>query len=554
MKSTFSSSSVFLVLFSFFLLSCGGGNREEGGEVFRYNEAGGINSLDPAFSRNVENIWAVHQLFNGLVRMNSDLEVVGDIAEDWEITEEGTVYTFRLRDSVLFHEHEAFPDESSRLVTAEDLEYSIERVMDPETASPGAYIFDRLVDDEENGVEAIDERTLQLRLKEPFPPFLGLLTMKYASVVPQEVIEEIGKKEFAQHPIGTGPFKMDLWEEDVKLLMVRNPEYFETDEKGNRLPYLDGVSISFFKERSVAFSKFRSGRFDFLSGVDGSFKEEVLNDEGELRERFQGQFDLVKGPYLKTDYLGFLVDTSMERVREHPIAEPKVRQAINKAIDREGLVRHLRRNVGHPAEEGFIPKGLPGHGEEKKEELRYEPEVSRTLLKEAGYPNGEGVPPLKLSLTKNYSEIGEFILNELDDIGIEVNVNVVPPSNHREHVARSSFLFFRKSWVADHPDAQNFLSLFHSSNFSPEGPNYTHFSNERFDSLYTEAMDYTDPEERAPLYKEMDRILMEHVPVVPLFYDESIRMIHPWVKGYEANAMNLLDLRKVSLEHPDKGA
>lgn len=538
-----------LLFVPFVFSACGGGGGEgEGNMVFRYNEPGGISSLDPAFSRNVENIWAVHQLFNGLVRMNSEMEVVGDIAKDWESSDSGRVYTFHLREGVRFHDHPAFPDQRGRMVTAQDFEYSFERIMDDETASPGSYIFDRLREDEENGVEALDDSTLEVRLKEPFQPFLGLLTMKYCSVVPEEVVEELGKEEFGMEPVGTGPFRLKGWKDGVKMLLVRNSEYFESDEEGRSLPYLDGIEISFLKDRHTAFMEFKKGEFDYLSGVDGSFKEEVMNERGKLRSKHRGEFELVKGPYLKTDYLGLLVDSTMERVQDHPISNPKVRRAMNLAIDRKKIVQHLRMNIGVPARRGFIPHGLPSHGEEDLDALRHDPQKASRLLKEAGYPNGEGIPPIDLKTTENYTDICEYVQYQMGELGIPIQVDVLPPSNHRDGVAQSRHLFFRKSWVADYPDGQNFLSLFHSSNYSPGGPNYTHFSSARFDSLYDRAMQEGDPEKRRELYRKMDRILVEKAPVLPLYYDEVIRLMKPYVKGLENNGMNLLDLRKVRLQ------
>ncbi len=536
-----------LAFFSLYRCSDPSENDEEQ-MVFSYNEPGGISSLDPAFSRNVENIWAVHQLFNGLVRMNNDLKVTPDIAKDWELNEKGTVYTFHIRDSVLFHEHEAFPDRQARIVDAHDFEYSFERIMASETASPGSYIFDKLKDGKEKGIEALNDSTLRLRLEDPFPPFLGLLTMKYCSVVPREVVERIGKERFGRDPVGTGPFQVHKWEEGVKLIMARNPHYFETDQQGRSLPYLDGVEISFLKDRHTAFMEFTKGRFHYLSGVDGSFKEEVLNDAGQLRNKYQGDFRLKKGPYLKTDYLGILVDSNMKKVKDHPLSDPRVRRAMNHAIDRKEMVQHLRMGTGVPAHYGFIPHGLPSHGEKELGGLQFDRQKARRLMKEAGYPNGEGMPPIELSTTANYTDICEYVQNQLGKVGFQVEMNVLPPSNHRDNVAHSRLFFFRKSWVADYPDGQNFLSLFYSGNFSPKGPNYTHFSNARFDSLYEKAMKEKDPEKRRSLYRRMDRIVVEKAPVIPLFYDETLRLIRNNVKGLKENPMNLLDLRRVRIE------
>jgi peptide/nickel transport system substrate-binding protein len=543
-------ASIFLF---YFLSSCSkkekvtNDTKQENLNIFKMNEAVGITSLDPAFARNFENIMAVNQLFNGLVQMNEKLEVIPAIAKSWEISDDGKVYTFHLRNDVYFHDHPAFPNGKGRKVVAQDFVNSFYRIIDPKLASPGAWIFNDVDFSEKSdysGFIAVDDTTLKIILKNPFPPFLGILTMQYCSVVPHEIVEKYGE-DFRSNPVGTGPFKFKTWKEGVKLVFVKNENYFEKDENGNKLPYLDAVSISFIKDRHSEFLSFIRGEFDLLSGLDGSYKDELLTQQGELKEKYKDILELRKVPFLKTDYIAFYLDERNEAVKKSPLRLKQIRQAINYGFNREEMVRYLRNNIGQPAHAGFIPMGMPGFDPAKVVGYRYNPDKARDLLYQAGFPEGKGLPEITLSTTSAYLDLCEYIQKQLNEIGIKIKIDVLPAAIHSESAARGKLQFFRKSWVADYPDAENYLALFYSKNFAPVGPNYTHFNNQLYDKLYESAKQTLDFNKRIELYQEMDRIIVEEAPVVNLYYDEAIKFHHKNIEGLEINPMNLLTLKRV---------
>jgi peptide/nickel transport system substrate-binding protein len=226
-----------------------------------------------------------------------------------------------------------------------------------------------------------------------------------------------------------------------------------------------------------------------------------------------------------------------------------VRQAINYGFDRKKLIMYLRNSIGTPAESGFIPAGLPAFDPSIVKGYTYDPAKARQLLKEAGYPNGAGLPPVKLLTISIYSELGSFIAKELESIGIKVQVEVVQKSLLLEQTAKSQALFFRASWIADYPDAENFLSVFYSNNPAP--PNYTRYKNPAFDKLYEQALLETDDSVRNAMYRQMDKMVIHDAPVVPLWYDEVVRLVNPRVQNFHPNALNLLELRKVRIS-PEK--
>ena len=500
--------------------------------VFRYNEHKNIGSLDPAFSKDLADIWATHQLFNGLVQMDDQLNVKPCIAKNWTITDSAKTYTFNLRHDVFFHKDELFGNDSTRIANASDFEYSFNRLIDKSLASPGSWVLNKV-----ERFTALNDSTFQIKLKQPFPAFLGLLTMKYCSVVPKEIVEYYGN-DFRSHPIGTGPFKFKRWEENLKLVFRRNKNYFEIDQQGNTLPYLEAIAITFLPDKQSEFLQFAQGNIDFVSGLDGSYKDEILTSDGKLKSLYVDDVNMIRGPYLNTEYLAFFMETQVSELQAL-----KLRKAINIGFDRKKMMTYLRNGIGIPANGGFIPKGLPGFDDSIG--FTYQPELAKQLVSEFKLETGIEVPEITLTTTSNYLSFCEFIQRELQKTGLNVNVDVIPPSSLKDAKANGQLDFFRASWIADYPDAENYLSLYYSKNFAPNGPNYTHFSSEKFDNMYEAAYLETDQNLRAQLYTKMDSLVMSSAPIVPLFYDEVVRFTRKNVNGLGINATNLLELKSV---------
>lgn len=529
-----------------FFLSCSP-RQDKRENIFRYNESKGIPTLDPAFARNQTIIWPVNQLFNGLVQLDSRLNVVACIAEQWTISEDGRIYTFTLRDDVYFHDDPLFPGGRGRKVVASDFVYSLGRIMDAELASPGAWIFnaaDRNADNDFKGLKVQGDSILRIWIKRPFPAFLGLLTMPYCSVVPEEIVEYYAG-DFRRHPVGSGPFYFKAWREDEKLVLLKNVRYFETDSAGRRLPYLDAVNITFTRDKQSEFMEFMLGRLDFLSGMHPVYKDELITRSGTLNPVYKDKIRMISQPYLNTEYLGFLLDTTKEAVAGSPVLNKKVRQAINYGFDREKMMKFLRNNIGKPALSGFIPAGMPCFDEEAVNGYSYRPDRSRELLSEAGYSGGEGLPEITLTTTSDYLDLCEYIQHELFELGIHLKIEVNSGAAFRNRMANSQLEFFRGSWIADYPDAENFLSLFLSQNFSPTGPNYTHYRGAAYDSLFEVAMNTHDRELRHSIYNALDQIVMDESAVIPLYYDQVVRFVPVGLEGLGSNPMNLLNLKNV---------
>lgn len=524
------------------LSSCENSTKTTNKKVFRFNIDVGVTSLDPAFARSQMNVWCVNQLFNGLTQLDSALHVQPSIAKRWEISPDGLTYLFYLRNDVYFHDHELFPKGKGRKVVAADFVFSFQRLIDPKVASSGSWIFTDKVSGP-GAFTAINDTVFQIKLSKPFSAFPGLLTIQYCSVVPKEIVSYYGK-DFRNHPVGTGPFRFNYWKENEVMVFLKNDHYFEYNHN-IRLPYLDAVKITFINDKQTAFLEFLKKNLDFFSGIDGSYRNDILTKNGKLQEKYKGRFQLVKGTYLNTEYLGMLVDSILPIVKNSPLKYKKIRQAINYAIDREKMVRYLQNSVVTPGHAGFVPKGMPGFNGHNVKGYKYDPAKAQQLLTEAGFPNGNGLPVITLNTTATYRDLIEFVQNELSMVGIKTNVEIHQGSSLRELISKNNVNFFRGSWLADYPDAENYLSVFYSKNFVPNGPNYTHYSNKTFDALFERTFYEKNDSIRLELYRQMDELMMEDAPVVILYYDQSVRLIQNNVQGLSGNALNILDLKRV---------
>jgi peptide/nickel transport system substrate-binding protein len=477
-------------------------------------------------------------LYNTLVQVDSNLNIIPSVAKRWSISEDKRTYTFFIRDDVFFHDDACFPGGKGRKVTATDVVYSFQRILDPVTASPGTWIFNRKVDSLQPFI-AVNDTTFQLKLINPYNPILGILSMQYCSIVPREAVMKYGT-DFRRHAVGTGPFQFINWEEGQALVMKKNPRYFETDAQGKRLPYLDGLKVTFYDSKATEFLLFRQGKLDFINDIDASFKDEVLTKRGTLRKEWQDKIQLHTHPYLNIEYFGILVDTDNPLVKTSPLRDKKIRQAINYGFDREKMVLYLRNSLGIPATAGFVPTGLPSFDSTVVKGYHYDPVLARKLVREAGYEKTK-MPAVKLYTIPIYSDIASYIARQLEEVGLNIQVDVVQKSLLLDMTSNSRAGFFRGSWIADYPDAENYLSVFYSKNPAP--PNYTRYKNPQFDALFEKALTETNDSLRYQLYRQADQLMIEDAPVVPLWYDVVVHLVQPWVRDFNPNALNLLELR-----------
>ena len=517
-----------IILFGILLSSCEKDSDIEN-NIFKYNEYSNISSLDPAFSSTLRNIWPVNQIFNGLVQLDKNLEIKGDIASSWTISEDKRTYTFKIRQDVYFHNSELFGKNLTRKVKAKDFEYSFNRLIDNKIASPGYWVFNNVKD-----FKAINDSIFQIELKKEFDPFLGILSMKYCSVVPHEIVTVLGDK-FSKKPIGTGPFKFKKWDENVKLVLSKNKNYFEHDSLGQKLPYLDGIAISFIPDKKSEFMELLSGRLDMVSSPENSIIDQIFDYKGNLKPRFSSNFNLLKSPYLNTEYIGFNIQNNIKK-------DTLLRYAINSGIDRKKMMQYLRKNIGYPAESGIVPNGL--NNSFYLPRYNYDPDLSKKLI--SIYKSNNDIDEINITIVSDsqYLDILEFIQSELEKIGVQLQIEITPPSILRQGKATGKFDAFRASWIADYPHVENYFSLFYSKNHTPKGPNYTFFSDRNFDELY-ELIGNKKSISYEKISNDLENIIRRYSPIIPLYYDMSVRIVPKNISGLEANAINQLNLKRV---------
>lgn len=515
-------------MFVTLVLGCDDHTSLEDPRVFRYNESAAITSLDPAAARSLEHMWLVDQLYDGLVELGPDLSVLPCLAKSWMFDESTLTYQFHLRSNAFFT--------TGRLVDADDVVFSFERLRDPAVVSSGGWILDAVVP---NGIVAVNDSTVEMTLKEPYPPFLGLLTTAYGSVVDRKAASLEGYS-LRDSPAGSGPFELAWWMSDAGLVLHRHEGYWERDSSGNKLPYLDAVHVDVVQDMGAEFLGLRQGRYDFISGLHPAYMETLLDESGLLRQEFEDELIHHHIPFLKTDYLGVVLDgtTTPEALRK-----ASVRRAMSLALDRRGLAQHLRRN-SVTATDHFVPPTMLG--KQAVQAVTQNVVRAREILAEAGYPKGQGVGEIVLSTTSDYVDMCAAFQHDWAALGLDVKVDVVPASVHRERVAQGETAMFYKSWLADHADAENFLGLFTEANFSPGGPNYTHYTNRKFELGFDRALlSAARPEARLKEYQILDEMIHRDMPVIPLFHDQVTHFVSHRIEGWQIHPVNRLDLRRV---------
>lgn len=538
------SSRLLQIMFFLLVLSACSEEDKNTKNTFRMNMSGkALESLDPAFAKDQYMMWTANMLYNTLVATDTQLRLKPSLAKRWEVSKNGLVHTFYLRDDVYFHDNPAFKNGQGRRLTAHDVVYSFNRITDPATASPGAWIFNgRVV--EKGPFVAVNDTTFKVYLIRPFRPLPEILSMQYCSIVPHEVVEKWGK-DFRTHPCGTGPFRFKTWDEGNILVLHKNDHYWQKDSTGTRLPYVAAVTVSFAASKATEFFLFLQGKLDFVNELDGSFKDLVLTKKGELKPEYHDKLNMSKRTYLNTEYLGFLTDTTNEHLAGSPLKSKLVRQAINYAIDRQKIVTYFRNGIGTPALSGFIPEGLPGYDTTHSYGYSYNPEKAAALLEEAGYPKGKGMSTINVLTPDIYSDIVNFAASQLQELGIPVQVEIMQSNILRQQMSKSEVVFFRGQWIADYPDAETYLVFFNGN--LPAPPNYTRFNHPQFNNWYDEAMVATDDSVRWSLYRKMDSLVARNAPLVPLFYDQMTHFLNKRVTGFAATPMNVIDLKRVKL-------
>jgi len=493
-------------------------------KVFKYNLVNHPNSLDPAFAKSMSSTWIASHIFNTLVTTNAKSEIIPSVAKSYEISADGLEYVFYLRKDIQFHNHEVFGVDSTRMLNANDVKYSFERIISDSINSPGSWRFENKLDSI-LPFEAPNDSRFILRLQNPFRPMLSILTMQYCSIIPKEAVEFYGE-EWKNNPIGSGPYKFKKWVKNQNLFLLKNENYWIG------LGNLDGIKVDFMVDRKIAFLELLNGNLDLVSGLESSFINEMLTPEGKLQNKHHDEINFLKSSYLNTEYIGINLELLED---DHPLKNKNFRKALNFAIDKELMMTSLRNGVGFPANSGFTPRGLNSFSD-KIQGYEYDQGKALEYLKLSGV-DVQKIEPLTIYTNQPYSDIMLFVAKQWEQIGVPCKIEVMESSILREGMRKGNIALFRASWIGDYLDTENFMSVFNGRNGAP--PNYTRFKNRKFDALYSKSNLELDNEKRKEIFHSMDSILIDESPVIFLFYDQSANFYRKSISGIRHSLNNL---------------
>jgi peptide/nickel transport system substrate-binding protein len=500
------------------------------GGIYRRALANNPATLDPAFVSDIYSRTVVTQISKGLVQFDTHLNPIPAIAEFWEASRDGRIWTFTLRQGVQFHH--------GREVTAQDFVYSFTRLLSPKALGPVTDFLRQVQGADEfmqgrapgvQGLRAIDRYTMQIALKQPFAPSLTVLGLTNAAVVPQEEVERLGDR-FAQAPVGAGPFKLVRWDAGKEIVLETNDHYYEGR------PFLDRIVFKIGGTFEQTFAKFLAGELDEAIIPSGKTEEVRTNP---LYQRYQ----LLRRPTLGLLYIGF-------NTQAKPFDDKRVRQAFNYAVDKEAIVREITRMGSLPAN-GVLPPGMPGHDPDLQG-YSYNPAKAKQLLAEAGYPGGEGFPVVQLwTVSKAESTKAELAAYQkyLAALGVKMDIRFVDEwTRYTEMLGHGELQMFRYAWYADFPDPDSFFfPLLHSAG----QPNNLFYRNPLVDRLLERAREEADYVERVKLYREAERIIMEDAPWITQHNHIFEYLYQPYVQGVEVSLLGdrWIPMNKIWLKH-----
>lgn len=488
---------------------------------FRFQITADPPSLDWSLATDHVSADILFNLMEGLVQYDEELNPIPALAERWEISPDGKQYTFHLRKGVLWSD--------GKPLTAHDFVSSWERLLNPKTASDYAYfLYDivsakeynssKLTDFKQVGVHAKDDQTLIVNLWHPASYFITIPAFWVTFPQRKDVIEKYGDKwATPEHIVILGPFRLQAWQHDYKVVLEANPLYY------GKKPKIKTATAYVVNEDSTALSLYETNKLELLRRIPSV-----------VISKYKDKPDYINAPYLRGYYYGF-------HTRKKPFDDIRVRKAFALAIDRTQFPTIL--GGGQIPLYSWVPKGMLGYAENIG--LKYDPETARKLLAEAGYPNGKNFP--KVVMAYDTRDDNKVIAENLESqwkgtLGVEVDIENSEWKVHLKMLETDPPHLWRLGWGADFPDPDNFLNLFTSYS----GNNFTHWAHPGYDKLIETAAKEPNPQKRVVNYNEAQKILTEQEhPIIPLFMEAQNLLLKPYVKGFRPNAMAILILKHI---------
>lgn len=507
------------------------------------------------------------QVMEGLVSLDpAALKIKGQIASSWTISDDGTVYLFDIRNDIYFHPHETFKNKKERLLTPADVVKTFELVCSPTKSGGESVAYSHLLKDAIKGAQEFFEgksksiegikvkgNKVELTLIQKDDNFLYKLSQVQLAIHSKKVIE----KDLISEIIGTGPFTFHNYKagENSEIYLAKNEEYYEKDEKGYQLPYIDTLKFIIQNRKLEQLDLFENKEIDLILALPTSKITKMV--EGRLSDfnSTPPALMLNKNALLHTHYYSF----NMEDPR---FQDPRVRKAFNYAINKEKIGRDILKNqydeLGSYGIVPPIPNTFRGYDFSSVKEVgySYNPEKAKKLIAEAGYPNGKGFGTINLRF--NIGDINSAVADEFAQqifqvLGINVNIDGSDFEQLNNDAISGNGDMFKSSWIADYPNPENFLNNFHSSNRPDKaankmGFNFSKYNNPVFDNLLEEAKKESNVGQKMKLYSKAEVELMKNPPIIPLWYSGDLQIVHSYVRNLHFNSLSLFNFKKVYLK------
>lgn len=540
------------------------GNKKYGGN-YRINMVrGNPNGLDPVIinSKLADDI--AQQIYDRLITFDSNLNTVPELAHRWEISDDGKLYTFFLRNDVYFHDNPCFSNGKGRKLIASDIVYSLTRACDPQSKTVAFWAFKGKVKGADeyyaarleksnkvtniSGIQAPNDTTLTIELLRAYHPFLLTLVNGFGCVVPHEAVEYY-KDNFFRNPVGSGPFMFTEWKDDQHLTLRRNPQYWQKDTQGNRLPFLDNITVTFIKDDKVQHNEFMKGGLEESFTIPTEFFPTVFNEKKEVIPPYTA-YNVQQKPALLTWFINLLC-------AKPPFNNPDIRRALSYAIDREKIVKYVLRNAPYqPAHHGINPPVMPGYDIKDIEGIAFNPTKAREYLQKAGFTNGADIPSITLSVYQEprLVQVAEAVQQMIKEhLNISINIQVLQFAELLQRAEHGKLDCWGTRWYGDYPDPENYLNLWDGSLVPAElhqvsYPNETRYVNKEMTEILAQAVGTNDPIQRMALYKKAENIAIKESPSIVLFYEMHYRLLQPYVRDYPLDAMARVVLKNVWLD------
>jgi peptide/nickel transport system substrate-binding protein len=572
---------IVLSIFASFLSSCSKSEKEENasntsteakggrfyGGVLKLNETEYIKSLYPPSITDAFSFRVASQIYEGLLKFDqSDLSLKKTLIEDYSIDSSGTVYTFKLRKGIKFHDDPCFPEGKGRELNAADVKYCFTQLCIQSINNQGFVVFKGLLKGADKyyaasangkepsfdieGLRLVNDYIIKIELTRPSSIFLYDLARPFTLIYPKEAKEKYGL-EMRTKAVGTGPFTLSHVEEDLVIILKKNPNYYGSDQFGNKLPFLEAIDIKFIREKKSELYEFKKGNLDMIYRLPAEHVAEILESTKAGSSNEYSAYQLQQTPEMATQFYTF-------NNKGKVFSNKNLRKAISFAIDRQKIFDFVLNREGFsPGHQGIVPPAFKQYPVDSVDGYSFNLDSAKFYLARAGYAEGKGFPNVTLELNsdgeRNSNVAIEVVRQLKQNLNITIEMKVIPFSQLVENIITGKSEFYRIGWLADFPNPENFLSLFYGkdvpANIGEKSfPNFSRYTNAKYDELFEKALSMRTPEEATPYFFQAEKILVEDAPVVVLWYDMGLRLLQSHVKNFPNNAIQFRDYSEVYLE------